>query len=38
LVGPERNKKADAIKHPWVFDRVGLLFIRRPGTAGLPVI
>jgi hypothetical protein len=32
------QKKADAIKHPWVFERVGLLVVRRPGMAGLPVI
>jgi hypothetical protein len=31
-------KKADAVKHPWVFDRVGLLVTKPPGTAGLPVI
>jgi hypothetical protein len=27
-----QNKKADAMKHPLVLDRVGLLFIGRPET------
>jgi hypothetical protein len=35
---PERNKKADAVEHPEVFDRVGLLVNGPPGTAGLPLI
>ncbi len=29
------NKKADAVKHPKVFDHVGLLRNEPPGTAGL---
>jgi len=29
-------KKADAVKHPEVFDHVGLLVNEPPGPAGLP--
>jgi hypothetical protein len=31
-----KRKKADVVEHPQVFDHVGLLFNRPPGTAGLP--
>ena len=37
LVPPEA-KKADAVKYPVVFDRVGLLANGPSGTAGLPFI
>jgi hypothetical protein len=33
-----REKKADAINHPWVFNRVGFLVNGPPGGAGLPFI
>jgi hypothetical protein len=29
------NKKADVAEHPKVFDHVGLLVTKPPGTAGL---
>jgi hypothetical protein len=32
------EKKADALKHPLVFERVGLLVNGPPGTAELPFI
>jgi hypothetical protein len=34
----QRNKKADVVEHPQVFDHVGLLFDEPPGLAGLPFI
>jgi hypothetical protein len=33
-----RNKKADVVEHPQVFDHVGLLSNEPPGLAGLPFI
>jgi hypothetical protein len=33
-----QNKKADVAEHPKVFDHVGLLVNKPPGTAGLPFI
>jgi hypothetical protein len=35
-VSRQAQKKADAAKHPKVFNHVGLLFNEPPGTAGLP--
>jgi hypothetical protein len=35
---PPQAKKADVVEHPEVFDHVGLLANRSPGTAGLPFI
>jgi len=32
------KKKADVVEHPEVFDHVGLLVNKPPGTAGLPFI
>ena len=32
------EKKADAVEHPGVLNRVGLLVNGPPGTAGLPFI
>lgn len=37
-VAAREQKKADAIKHPKVLNRVGLLFNEPPGTTGLPFI
>ena len=34
----QRNKKADVVKHPEVFDHVGLLVNEPPGQAGLPFV
>jgi len=33
---PLQAKKADVAEHPGVFDHVGLLVNRPPGTPGLP--
>jgi hypothetical protein len=33
-----KNKKADMVEHPEVFDHVGLLASEPPGLAGLPFI
>jgi hypothetical protein len=35
---PLATKKADAAKHPSVFDHVGLLVNGPPGRAGVPLI
>jgi hypothetical protein len=35
---PDGQKKTDVAEHPQVFDHVGLLVNRLPGTAGLPLI
>jgi hypothetical protein len=32
----QRNKKADVVEHPEVFDHDGLLVNEPPGLAGLP--
>jgi hypothetical protein len=32
------TKKADVVKHPEVFDHVGLLVNKPPGKAGVPFI
>jgi len=34
----KKQKKADMVEHPQVFDHVGLLIIEPPGMAGLPFI
>jgi hypothetical protein len=36
LFADKRNNKADVVEHPEVFDHVGILVNRPPGTAGLP--